>query len=320
MSIGVASDVPLEARGFLLQMHTPAGTPREQKVAVAGARLDTVDEFGVLLALPRGPPTKTWYCGACRHVAARHCRSARLPHAARQALSARLPGGARRRTPRLARHATRATPAVVAGIPARLPSGVREMRLEMRAASPVHPEADGRDEEGALGSPGLGSPHRLQLTVEKRVPPVGWLLLGIALLTTNSIGPASDFQERNPPGAEPPVRPPPPPATPAAITSRLSPPPLRAPRWQTRAVPGMLGCTVGSPCVSLPLMPSPSCPSPSRPIAPSLQHPSTPALQRPSAPAPQRPLVPRPWPRLRRCGCVQRGVACLQVSASHSFC
>ena len=81
------------------------------------------------------------------------------------------------------------------------------MRLELRPVSPASPESDGRDEE-SVGTPGLGSPHRLQLTVEKRVPLVGWVLLGVALLTTNSIGPASSFQERNPPGAEPPVRPP----------------------------------------------------------------------------------------------------------------
>ena len=79
------------------------------------------------------------------------------------------------------------------------------MRLELRPVSPVFPAPDGRDAESAVGTPGLGSPHRLQLTVEKRVPLVGWALLGVALLTTNSIGPASDFQADNPRGAEAPV-------------------------------------------------------------------------------------------------------------------
>jgi hypothetical protein len=197
MSIGVASDVPLEARGFLLQMHAPAGTPRELKAgAHGGARLDTADDFeSLLLALPRGPPAKSWYCGALRHAAARHRRVARLPRAAHPAPPHSLP-------------APRATPCAVvgrSGIPAKLPSGVREMRLELRPASPVFPAPDGRDAESAVGTPGLSSPHRLQLTVEKRVPLVGWALLGVALLTTNSIGPASDFQADNPPGAEPPV-------------------------------------------------------------------------------------------------------------------
>jgi hypothetical protein len=34
---------------------------------------------------------------------------------------------------------------------------------------------------------------------------VGWALLGVALLTTNSTGPANDFQADHPPAAEPPV-------------------------------------------------------------------------------------------------------------------
>ena len=42
MSIAVPSDVPLEARGFLLQMPAPAGTPCEHKAGThTGARLDT---------------------------------------------------------------------------------------------------------------------------------------------------------------------------------------------------------------------------------------------------------------------------------------
>ena len=102
MSIGVASDMPLEARGFLLQMHAPTGAPREQKAGAGGSRLDTVDDFeSVLLALPRGPPAKTWYCGAllpappppdtvaphacsARHAPRRICRLSREAAVGRQ--------------------------------------------------------------------------------------------------------------------------------------------------------------------------------------------------------------------------------------------
>ena len=47
--------------------------------------------------------------------------------------------------------------------------------------------------EGAL--PSSPSTQLLQLTVEKRVPPIGWALLATALILSNTVGPVSDMQE-----------------------------------------------------------------------------------------------------------------------------
>ena len=53
--------------------------------------------------------------------------------------------------------------------------------MELRPASPVFPASSTpSDAESAVGMKARASPQRLQLTVEKRVPLVGWLGLGLA--------------------------------------------------------------------------------------------------------------------------------------------
>ena len=210
MSIGVDADTPLSSRGFLLNVQPPppaetggkfdpSRVARELLEGGAGAGAGTgagasaADEYeGVLLALPRGPPAKSWLCG----------------------------------------------------IPATLPSGVRQMRLEMRPMSPEtleleaqvspptlsappkpkspyvhaqpHPQAlpptaqplppRAPDESPRTpATPGHAKGQRLQLTVEKHVPLVGWLLLLLALVGSNSTGPVGDYQASHPPDAPPAV-------------------------------------------------------------------------------------------------------------------